>query len=105
MTRDDVIRWAREAGFQTGVVHGADGNPVHPLVQPIGSGCVVELERFAALVAAAEREAIMDEWSTRLQSDLEHGVRWLSEKAAERWKAEYPQMAGFASAIDARSTP
>ena len=38
MTKDDVIRLAREAGMFT-----------HKEVQP-------ELERFAALVAAAERE-------------------------------------------------
>ena len=39
MTRDNIIRMAREAGLFT-----------HKEVQP-------ELERFAALVAAAEREA------------------------------------------------
>jgi len=41
MTRDDVIRMAREAGFLP------EANPVMPQL----------LERFAALVAAAEREA------------------------------------------------
>lgn len=60
MTRDDVIRWARAAGFQTGVVHGPDGNPVHPLVLPVGHGCIVELERVVALAisdaVAAERQ-------------------------------------------------
>jgi hypothetical protein len=38
MTRDDIIRMAREAGFARTKMHPA-------------------LERFAALVAAAEREA------------------------------------------------
>ena len=47
MNREDVIRMAREAGLF-----------VHKEVQP-------EIERFAALVAAAEREEIAD--------DLEHG--------------------------------
>ena len=45
MTRDDIIRMAREAGFvedDFGTLYEAD---------------VDELERFAALVAAAEREA------------------------------------------------
>jgi len=55
--------------------------------------------------ATQAREAIMDEWSARLQSDLEHGVRSLNEKAAERWKVDYPQMSGFAAAIGGRSTP
>jgi hypothetical protein len=42
MTKDDIIRMAREAGFadSEGVVHAA-----------------YQLERFAKLVAAAEREA------------------------------------------------
>lgn len=42
MTRDDIIRMAREAGFE----HIAEADYWHPL-----------FERFANLVAAAEREA------------------------------------------------
>jgi hypothetical protein len=60
------------------------------------------IERFAALVAAAEREAIMDEWSACVQSDLENGVRWLNEQAAKKWQESYPAMAGFADKIYAR---
>jgi hypothetical protein len=41
MTREDIIRMAREAGFHWHYVEGK----------------VEELERFAALVAAEEREA------------------------------------------------
>ena len=41
MTRDEIIRMAREAGL-TGLIEG---------------GLIDYLERFAALVAAAEREA------------------------------------------------
>ena len=44
MTRDDIIRMAREAEAWSLVDH--DG--------------IVALERFAALVAAAERERILD---------------------------------------------
>ncbi len=50
MTREDVIRMAREAGFES---HDAMLN--HPK----------ELQRFAALAAAAEREAcaqVCEEW-------------------------------------------
>ena len=57
MTRDEIIRMARESGFQTGVMYLADGTPGWPIVQSRGSGCIVEIEAFAALVAAAEREA------------------------------------------------
>jgi hypothetical protein len=42
MTRDDIIRMARQAGLCTWVVPP--------------QGAVEQLERFAALVAAAERE-------------------------------------------------
>jgi hypothetical protein len=51
MTRDDIIRLAREAGFIRVVIAHEDGS-VTTTVAPIE-----ELERFAALVAAAEREA------------------------------------------------
>ena len=47
MTRDDIIRMAREAGFE---VHSDD-------VWITDGFWVKELERFANLVAAAEREA------------------------------------------------
>lgn len=57
MTRDEIINMAREAGFQTGVIHGADGSPIQTLVQHIGHSCIVELERFYALAVAKEREA------------------------------------------------
>ena len=48
MTRDDIIRMAEEAGFQT------DLQDVWITYDGIWSE---EFERFAALVAAAEREA------------------------------------------------
>ena len=45
MTREDIIRMAREAGIQ-------DAHSSNP-----HKGVMAQLERFAALVAAAEREA------------------------------------------------
>jgi hypothetical protein len=45
MTRDDIIKWAREAGIYMG------GHPMNPLNVYLG-----DLERFAALVAAQERK-------------------------------------------------
>jgi hypothetical protein len=50
MTRDDIIRLAREAGFVRVVATHADGS-LTTTVAPIE-----ELERFAALVASAERQ-------------------------------------------------
>jgi hypothetical protein len=48
MTREDIIRMARKAGFEIGSVTNAIYAP---------TSCETELERFAALVVAAEREA------------------------------------------------
>lgn len=56
MNREEVIRMAREAGFRTGELHMQDGSGSWTFVTPIGDGCIVELEKFAALVASAERE-------------------------------------------------
>lgn len=56
MNRDDIIRMAREAGFRIG--GGRDGPD-----DVLGTG--YNLERFAALVAAAERDAcakVCDDW-------------------------------------------
>jgi hypothetical protein len=58
--------------------------------------------RFAALVAAAEREAISDEYAARLQGDLENGVRRLNEAAASEFHKKYPQLAGFNAWLNER---
>ena len=51
MNRDDVIRWAREAGFEQ------LGPDIEDWV------CFTEeIERFAALVAAAERDRLHDKF-------------------------------------------
>lgn len=56
MTRDDVIRIASEAGMNA-TVGKTNGGKYHPNVSAIAKSIPVEwLERFAALVAADERE-------------------------------------------------
>ena len=95
MNRDDVIRMAREAGFEQ----------LAPDIEDWV--CFTEeIERFAALVAAAaraeENEAIMDEWWMCVQSDLENGVKSLNERAAEKWRKEYPEMARFGDVVRGR---
>jgi hypothetical protein len=50
MTRDDIIRMAREAGWKR-VGHNPETGPAFPVL-------VERLERFAALVAAHEREKV-----------------------------------------------
>ena len=57
MIKDDILRMAREAGFRTGSYALSNGDEcvfAHPVAF---SDCIPELERFAALVAAVEREA------------------------------------------------
>ena len=57
MTRDDIIRMAREAGFRAGHIELYNSGPM-PFVAPCSAtDCMPELVRFAAIVAAAEREA------------------------------------------------
>jgi len=55
MTRDDIIRMAGEAGFRAGHIEMYNSDPM-PFVAPCSAtDCMPELERFASLVAAAER--------------------------------------------------
>ena len=69
MTRDDIIRMAQEAGFRAGHIELYSGGPL-PFIAPISAtDCMPELVRFAAIVAAAEREAcaeIADEYEYQL---------------------------------------
>lgn len=61
MTRDDIIRMAREAGFwvsDDGILEGGDDD--------------AGFERFAALVAAAEREKVA-RWMIRNGYATGHG--------------------------------
>ncbi len=51
MTKEDIIHMAREAGFEKVVAIHPDGS------KTVTVAPVPELERFATLVAAAEREA------------------------------------------------
>lgn len=51
MTRDEIIKLAREAGFHNSL----DGSIKAPWAE--GEDLTEELERFAALAVAAEREA------------------------------------------------
>jgi hypothetical protein len=64
-----------------------------------------QLEAFAALVAAAEREEIYAEWHSCVMSDLENGVKCLNEKAAADWHKNYPaQSKMFPEWIEARGS-
>ena len=65
MNRDDIIRMAREAGMAP-----AEIVTDKPVIYPVPEA----IERFAALVAAAEREEcakIVDKWFDGMSSEPE----------------------------------
>jgi hypothetical protein len=86
MTKDEILSMARQAGIW--------------IASEFGQG---QFERFAALVAEKEREAIYDEWHSCVMSDLENGVKCLNEKAAQDWQKNYPAQAKmFPAWVEAR---
>ena len=86
MNQEEIIEMARKVGLVI------DGNQ---------SG-FDDLEIFAKLVAAKEREAIQDEYWMCVNSDLENGVKSLNEKAAERFTTYFPELSKFGSWLEAR---
>ena len=90
MTRDDIIRMAREAGFITGFTHVSTGLH-HPFAHPaVFSSCLPELERFTALVVAAEREAcaqVCDSASEPRKGYGQTDEQWAASTLAERIRA------------------
>ena len=59
MTDEKFFEIAREAGFKTADVHYANGEGSYKTVKAHGSnGFLVELKRFAVLVALEERKLL-----------------------------------------------
>ena len=83
MTQDEIIEMAEQAG----AVHYWH---------------LSKLEAFAKLVAAKEREAITDEYWSCIQSDLEHGVKSLNERAAKNFSESMPELNKFGAWLEAR---
>jgi hypothetical protein len=85
MTRDDIIRMAREAGMGRIVGVYKDGTRMVEVPNPD------LLERFAALVAAAEREACAKlAESTVCDTHLPTGVRIYGTQVAAAIRARTP---------------
>ena len=95
INRNDVIRMALEADFCV----NDDGE-----ISTSNSYGVIrgELDRFAALVVAHEREAIANEFWMSVQSDLEHGVKSLNEKASSDFHKNYPSLVSFMDWLNKR---
>jgi hypothetical protein len=57
------------------------------------------VREYGALCARQATESIADALSDALQSDLENGVKWLNERASERFTADYPELRKAIAAI------
>lgn len=82
MTRDDIIRMAKEAGWRrTG--RNPETGPEFPVL-------IDRLERFAVLVAAAEREACVKIWADEkpelIAATYMVNPDWIIEKIRARGK-------------------
>lgn len=86
MTRDEIVKLAQESGFRVGHITLTSGDPIAFIAPLSATSCIVELERFAALVAAAEREAcakVCDERAEAWRAAHLAGQRAMQERAAE----------------------
>jgi hypothetical protein len=93
MTRDDIIRMARLS-----VIDLYGPMPDEKMYDVFIERCA----KFAHLVAAAEREAIADEWWSCWQADMEHGVKCLNENAVEKFQKQYRNISEFCDWLNSR---
>jgi len=108
MTRDEIIRIAREAGFRAGHITLTSGDPIAFIAPLSATSCIVELERFAALVAAAEREAcakVCEERAEAWQAAHLAGQRAMQERAAAVCDEHAIQAAIFKAAVNEDGGP
>lgn len=88
MTDEQIIEWARAVDPNWSDLDAKDKD-------------FSIVRAFVHLVRNATLEEVDDAYSDALQSDLEHGVRALSERAAKEFKAKYPELAKFSDTIRA----
>jgi hypothetical protein len=81
--------------------NGVKVNPDFPMDEA-AQYVIKALDEHIKSLIHAEREAISDEWSMCVQSDLEHGVKSLNEQAAKDWFKNYPEIANFGAWLAAR---
>ena len=94
MNKEDIIRMAQEIAAQYSKAERFQTWTHDYLMQ--------RLMELVTVSAAAEREAISDEWHSSVYSDLEHGVKCLNEQAAKDWLKNYPEIAKFGAWLEER---
>ena len=101
MTTNEIIAMAREAGFRTGQINLSNGPPVPFIAPASGTNCMVELERFADLVAAKEREACAQVCDAEAERAL---FNWHSDLPSNQqfWNGAAQLASACSSAIRAR---
>ena len=95
MSPNEIIAMAREAGFRIGELQTLGGT--RPLAKPSGFDCLAELEHFAAMVAAKERDACAQ------IADI-HALGWQKSPGANP-EAGFIASSNCATAIRARGKP
>ena len=79
MTRDDIIRMAREAGFRAGHIDLYNSDPM-PFVAPCSAtDCMPELVRFAAIVAGSAAAKIEALRARIAEMDRQEPIGWFTE--------------------------
>ena len=94
MTQDDLWVLARKAGFHTGIAYGINGSELYKFAEPTApnKNSMVELKRFAALVAAkavAEEREACAQLAAQTVCDLHipTGVKIYGSRAAKAIRA------------------
>jgi hypothetical protein len=100
INRDSIIRMALEAGFKPPAPSDGFMGGVYDYREGTDTGA--SLEHFAALVASEERAVIANEFWMSVQSDLEHGVKSLNEKASSDFHKNYPSLVSFMDWLNKR---
>ena len=101
MKSEDIFNLAKESGLLPEYIkadYSEEQDKANLMLELVKNAVLM----FATRVADAEREEIIDEWWSCVQSDLENGVKSLNEKASREWQDRYPAMSGFGDWLQRR---
>ena len=89
MERDEIIRMARDAGFRSGCITLHSCEPLFFVAPISATDCLVELQRFAALVEAAATEKANERANASWSSMCEKMVAAEREACAKVCDSRY----------------